>query len=305
MCELIGEGCARPFSCCAFITVLLAVAGLAMGIVSFIPENPSVECGEDIALPFVAISLVLCVAHILFVIYLFRAINNPKEGQGDQAGGGLVFGNSSVFRHAWHLFLNDVPMAIYILVFVFSFVWAILGEGWMRGCPAGSNERQFGLILADLLLTFAIVASCLFFGTLFALCCCGDYYSNREKQRTTRQHEKQNRPAADQEYYDVEANQRGQQQYSQQQPAAAQQQAVVYHQPVVQQPMQAPPPAYQEPAPVPVQGTVGAPQRTDNGNQRTVADQALAAASTGGKIAVAAGRGAFSAAKGAWKSRKK
>lgn len=289
----------RPFSCCAFVTVVLALVGLVMGIVSFIPEDPAVECGEDIALPFLAVSLLLCVVHISFVIYLFRAINNPKEAQGDKEQRGLIFGNSSVFRHAWHLFLNDVPMAIYILLFIFSFVWSILGEVWMRRCADGSNERRYGAILADILLAYGVVASTMFFGTLFALCCCGDYYSRREKQRETRQLQRQSHHPPGQEYYDVEDNMGGRQQ-CQQPPAAAMQQQVVYQQPVVQQS-----PPYQNPSPVPVQGSVGTPQRTGAPQQQSTADQALTIAATGGKIAVAAGLGAFSAARSAWKSRNK
>ena len=55
----------------------------------------------------------------------------------------------------------------------------------------GSNERRFGGILADILLAYGVVAFCLFFGTLFALCCCGNYYTTREKQRAIRQQNRQ------------------------------------------------------------------------------------------------------------------
>jgi len=167
----------EPLSGCLFLTVLLNLSPLVV-LAYFLGSDSDQDC-SDVSL-FVIISIILFVLHIAFAVYMFFHLKEKRHAEHT---------NDTEFERTKEFLLENPVMACYIVVYVFAFVWAILGLVWSTQCAAkegissGSQDLgQAGEATAIVSLAFYGIGLCIFFANLCDVddCCasmdCTEFY---------------------------------------------------------------------------------------------------------------------------------
>eukprot|EP00466_Bigelowiella_natans_P008580 jgi/Bigna1/75578/fgenesh1_pg.35_\ len=178
-CNKAGECCSavisfidnlfeEPLSGCLFMTVLLNISPL-VALAYFLGTDSDQDC-SDVSL-FVTISIVLFVLHIAFGVYMFIHLKEKRHTEHT---------NDTEYERTKEFLLENPVMACYILVYIFAFVWAILGLVWSSQCIAkddissGSKDlAQAGEATAIVSLCFYGIGLCIFLSNLCDIddCC--------------------------------------------------------------------------------------------------------------------------------------
>jgi hypothetical protein len=129
-----------------FYTTFAVVIGfIIMGYGASAAASAPSTCTEKLTL-WCGIAMFLALIHILFALYyyfLFAKIAQDK--------GGLA--NVNMGDEATNIFCYDPWTALYIILYIFSFAWGIVGMNWAsaeKGCTGDAirdNTSQLGLLL--------------------------------------------------------------------------------------------------------------------------------------------------------------
>ncbi len=165
----------RPFSCHLLFTVVTNFAGAALAIVALVVGT---SCSSALTGWLIAFC-VMCGAHISFGFYTFRVLATTARDDG--AGAGSSAKHS--MRRLNTLVCYDPLTAVYILVFVGSFVGQCLAVGWLREAQCvGPAALQAASSASVLMWVFLAAAGVSFAAGVLHLscasgawddCCCG------------------------------------------------------------------------------------------------------------------------------------
>ena len=164
-CDHLARGCCpedRPSPLFLGFAVLLNGPAAAYALAAGVGQASS-GC-DDRLHTFLFVAAGVNAAMIAFAIYLYRKFSRPYSRHDPD--------DSGPWARASDICLNDPGAALFILVFIFSAVWANLGLGWARrgGCEAreltqavrlvGSLMNVFLLVGAGVMLFSLGVESC-------------------------------------------------------------------------------------------------------------------------------------------------
>jgi len=170
--------CARDMCCHPqrltpfYLTWGVVMGGCLVGLAAASAADDPGNCQKDLMV-WCIICVILGLIHGLYAVYcyfLFVKIGMEQQEKDAEAGiedGGM--NRVNLHDKAYDIFMMDPWTAVYILLYIFSFVWGIMGIVWTgdeKGCT-GSDLKSTTESLAILLIVYGVVTPLVI---LFGLC---------------------------------------------------------------------------------------------------------------------------------------
>merc|ERR1711934_165329 len=167
--ECCHECCCSPSRPTPFYsTWAVAMGGAVIGLGATAAAADADGCSNNLMI-YNILGLLMGLLHIFFALYYyFLFIKKAQEAAAEAGGEGQEgdFSKVNMSAEAYKIFMYDPWTALYILLYIFGFIWGILGISWSAddGCKndAIKNDTK---IVGILLLCYGIITPfVIFFG---------------------------------------------------------------------------------------------------------------------------------------------